>query len=80
MSKKKNKDKPKLRVVADNRRARFDYELGDAVEAGLQLLGTEVKGITMRNRRNPRRINFPSTKRSLLCFFLLLGAVMGHRN
>ena len=30
-------------LVAKNRRARFDYELGDRIEAGLSLRGTEVK-------------------------------------
>jgi SsrA-binding protein len=32
-------------VVATNRRARFDYEILDTVEAGLQLLGPEVKSL-----------------------------------
>lgn len=32
-------------LVAVNRRARFDYELGDTFEAGLQLVGTEVKSL-----------------------------------
>lgn len=31
------------KVVLDNRRARFNYELGERYEAGLQLLGSEVK-------------------------------------
>ncbi|MBK8254022.1 MAG: SsrA-binding protein SmpB [Polyangiaceae bacterium] len=31
------------RVVARNRRASFDYDLGDKFEAGLVLVGTEVK-------------------------------------
>lgn len=33
------------KVVAENRRARFDYFLEDSVEAGLQLTGTEVKSL-----------------------------------
>lgn len=33
------------KVAADNRRARFDYELGEVVEAGLVLTGTEVKSL-----------------------------------
>jgi SsrA-binding protein len=37
------------RVIAENRRARFDYFLEDAVEAGLALTGTEVK--SLRNGR-----------------------------
>lgn len=32
-----------VKVVAQNRRARFDYELLDTVEAGLMLTGQEVK-------------------------------------
>ena len=32
-------------VVADNRRARFDYHILDRVEAGLALTGTEIKAI-----------------------------------
>lgn len=32
-------------AVAVNRRARFDYELEDTFEAGLQLVGTEVKAL-----------------------------------
>jgi SsrA-binding protein len=31
------------KVIARNRRASFDYELGDKFEAGLVLVGTEVK-------------------------------------
>jgi SsrA-binding protein len=31
------------RLIAKNRRASFDYELGDKFEAGLVLVGTEVK-------------------------------------
>ena len=37
--------KPALKVVADNRRARYDYEIGDKFEAGLMLTGTEVKSL-----------------------------------
>ena len=33
------------RVVADNRRARFNYEIVDALEAGIALTGTEVKSL-----------------------------------
>ena len=33
------------RVVADNRRARFNYEIVDALEAGISLTGTEVKSL-----------------------------------
>ncbi|MCC6982573.1 MAG: SsrA-binding protein SmpB [Bauldia sp.] len=33
------------RVVADNRRARFNYEIGQVFEAGITLVGTEVKAL-----------------------------------
>ena len=39
------KNDPSRRVVAENRRARFDYELGEDIEAGLALMGTEVKSL-----------------------------------
>ena len=43
-AKRSHKDAGK-RVVADNRRARYDYEIVDVVEAGLQLFGSEVKSL-----------------------------------
>lgn len=33
------------KLIVDNRRARHDYELGDRVEAGIVLSGTEVKSL-----------------------------------
>ncbi len=33
------------KVVAENRRARFDYRLSDRYEAGVALLGSEVKAV-----------------------------------
>ena len=39
------KDAPTGRVVADNRRARHDYEIQETFEAGIQLVGTEVKSL-----------------------------------
>ena len=38
-------EQPKTKVIAENRRARFDYFLEDFVEAGIQLLGTEIKAL-----------------------------------
>jgi SsrA-binding protein len=35
----------RLKVVAENRRARFNYEIGDTYEAGLALTGSEVKSL-----------------------------------
>lgn len=34
-----------VKLVADNRKARFDYTVVDTLEAGLELLGSEVKSI-----------------------------------
>lgn len=34
-----------MKLIAENRRARFDYFIDDTVEAGLQLTGTEVKSL-----------------------------------
>ena len=34
-----------LRVIADNRKARFNYEIGETFEAGIALTGTEVKSL-----------------------------------
>jgi SsrA-binding protein len=36
--------KPEV-LIADNRKARFDYHVLETFEAGIALLGTEVKGI-----------------------------------
>ena len=36
---------PRYRTIVDNRRARFDYEVVETVEAGLALTGTEIKSI-----------------------------------
>jgi len=35
----------RFKVVADNRRARFNYELGESFEAGIALTGSEVKSL-----------------------------------
>jgi len=36
---------PAIKVVAHNRRARFNYEIGETFEAGIALTGTEVKSL-----------------------------------
>ena len=40
-----NKPQPKFKVVADNRKARFNYEIGETFEAGIVLTGSEVKSL-----------------------------------
>ena len=32
-------------LIADNRRARYDYEIGETIECGLELVGSEVKSL-----------------------------------
>lgn len=39
------KNQPKVKVLAENKRARFDYEILETYEAGLVLYGYEVKAI-----------------------------------
>ena len=36
---------PFIKTVADNRRARFDYEVLEQIEAGVVLTGTEIKSV-----------------------------------
>ncbi|MBL1420163.1 MAG: SsrA-binding protein SmpB [Alphaproteobacteria bacterium] len=50
MAKKKKQDKGKdyitgAATIADNRKARYNYEILETVEAGIMLLGTEVKSL-----------------------------------
>jgi len=45
MAPKKKKSDPANRIVAENRKARFNYEITDTLEAGLVLQGTEVKSL-----------------------------------
>jgi SsrA-binding protein len=40
-----DKDKPRQQNAAVNRRARFNYEIGQIFEAGIALTGTEVKSL-----------------------------------
>src|ERR1051325_10721211 len=39
------KQEPSRRTVAANRKARFNYEIGETFEAGIALTGTEVKSL-----------------------------------
>ena len=34
-----------FKIAADNRRARYNFEIGETFEAGIMLAGTEVKGL-----------------------------------
>jgi SsrA-binding protein len=37
--------KSRYKLIADNRKARFTYEIGEVFEAGIMLTGTEVKSL-----------------------------------
>jgi SsrA-binding protein len=41
----KKKADPNNKTIAENRRARFDYHIEDTFEAGIVLVGTEVKAL-----------------------------------
>ncbi|MCL3881521.1 SsrA-binding protein SmpB [Marivita sp. GX14005] len=41
----KPKDNPNYKVIAENRRARFDYAIEDDLEVGIVLQGSEVKAL-----------------------------------
>ena len=41
----KPKDNPNYKVIAENRRARFDYAIQSDLECGIQLAGSEVKSL-----------------------------------
>lgn len=41
----KKKKKPTLNTLATNKKARFDYQILDQIEAGIELIGCEVKSI-----------------------------------
>ena len=45
MVRRHGQDDPDYKIVADNRKARFNYEIGETFEAGIALTGTEVKSL-----------------------------------
>ncbi|MDZ7711144.1 MAG: SsrA-binding protein SmpB [Roseovarius sp.] len=45
----KPKDNPNYKVVAENRRARFDYAIEDDLECGIMLEGSEVKSLRQKS-------------------------------
>jgi SsrA-binding protein len=42
-----DKNERPIKVVAENRKARFNYAIEDTIEAGISLTGTEVKSIRL---------------------------------
>ncbi len=45
MAPKKGTAPANRKIIADNRKARFNYEILDTIEAGIELKGTEVKSL-----------------------------------
>ncbi len=41
----KQQENPNYKVIAENRRARYDYSIDSDVECGIQLMGSEVKSL-----------------------------------
>lgn len=41
----KDKDNPNYKIVAENRRARYDFAIEEDIECGIQLMGSEVKSL-----------------------------------
>lgn len=58
------KPDPARKLVAENRRARFDFMIEETIEAGIQLVGTEVK--SLRSGRANIAESYASTERGEL--------------
>ena len=43
----KKSENENYKVIAENRRARFDYAIEDDIECGIQLMGSEVKSLRL---------------------------------
>ena len=54
------KNERPIKVVAENRKARFNYAIEDTIEAGIALTGTEVKSI--RNGKTTIAESYADTK------------------
>ena len=52
----KKKDKPEELLVAQNRAASYNYHLLERLEAGMVLLGTEVKSLRERKGESAGRL------------------------
>ena len=52
------KERP-IKVIAENRKARFNYAVDDTVEAGIALTGTEVK--SLRNGKRFVQLDIPGS-------------------
>src|SRR5204862_8339014 len=55
------KTEPRFKIVAENRKARFNYEIGEKFEAGIALTGSEVK--SLRNGKAAIAESYADTRR-----------------
>jgi SsrA-binding protein len=46
---KKNITDPNYKIIAENRRARYDYSIEEEIECGLSLVGSEVKSLRQKS-------------------------------
>ena len=58
------KKDPNNKIVAENRKARFNYEIGEKFEAGIALTGSEVK--SLRNGKAAIAESYADTRRGEL--------------
>src|ERR1700755_2699302 len=85
-----DKNERAIKVVAENRKARFNYAIEDTVEAGIALTGTEVKSIrngkttiaesyadTPKYRQPNRFTHEPKRPRKLLLHRKQINKLMG---
>jgi len=45
----KKKTDPNYKIIAENRRARYDYSIEDEIECGISLVGSEVKSLRQKS-------------------------------
>jgi SsrA-binding protein len=45
---KKNTTDPNYKIIAENRRARYDYSIEEEIECGLSVVGSEVKSLRQK--------------------------------
>ena len=55
------------KLIAENRRARFDYFLEEQFEAGIMLTGTEVKALRMGKANILAEISTPRPRAARSC-------------
>ena len=68
---------PNNKTVAENRKARFSYEVLDTVEAGLVLTGTEVKSLRQGPGQYPGSLRLAGGRRDLADQLLSAGISAG---